>query len=122
GHQRDLVARLVLQDRLVFADGLRDFPLVERPLRGFDVFGLVISHRLTRQTPSRRLPCARLSSPSGNSRTPSCLFRKTVRAASARPTSASEQADFCFVRTFSALRARRSVLVSRNLSSASILR
>jgi hypothetical protein len=44
GHQRDLVARFVLQNLLIFRDGLRYFALVQQFLRGFDVFALVISH------------------------------------------------------------------------------
>src|SRR2546430_1295454 len=40
GHQSDLVAGLVLQDILVFGDGLGDFALVQQLLCGFDVFAL----------------------------------------------------------------------------------
>src|ERR1051325_2981553 len=44
GHQGDLILGLVLEDMLIFGDGLRDFALVEKLLRGFDVFALVVSH------------------------------------------------------------------------------
>src|SRR5690242_2709818 len=44
GHQRDLVARLVLQNVLVFGDSLGDLALVQQLLRGFDVFAFVVSH------------------------------------------------------------------------------
>src|SRR4029077_18690072 len=48
GHQRDLVARLELQDLLILCDGLYNFALVQQLLCGFDVFALVISHARTR--------------------------------------------------------------------------
>src|SRR6266481_2459085 len=51
GHQRDLVARLVLQDLLILRDCLRYFALIQQLLRGFDVFALVISHAKRRQLP-----------------------------------------------------------------------
>src|SRR5438876_1176616 len=47
GHQRDLVAGLVLQNILVFAYGLGDFALVQQLLCGLNVFALVISHART---------------------------------------------------------------------------
>src|SRR5262249_40272963 len=49
GHQRDLVLGLVLQDVLVFVDGLRNFALIQQLLRGFDVFAFVIGHASTRK-------------------------------------------------------------------------
>src|SRR5438105_8017798 len=39
-YQSDLVARLVLENVLVFGDGLGDFALVQQLLCGFDVFAL----------------------------------------------------------------------------------
>src|SRR4029077_19539260 len=54
GHQGDLVFGLVLQDLLVFSDGLRDFALIEELLRGFDVFAFVIGHT---GTYTLRRPC-----------------------------------------------------------------
>ena len=47
GHQGDLVARFILQNLLVFGDGLGDFALVQELLGGFDEFAFVISHALT---------------------------------------------------------------------------
>ncbi len=47
GHQRDLVARLVLQNILVFGNGLGYFTLVQQLLCGFDVLALVIGHART---------------------------------------------------------------------------
>jgi len=47
GHQRDLIARLVFQNILVFAYGLGDFALVQQLLCGLNVFALVISHART---------------------------------------------------------------------------
>src|SRR6201981_1780937 len=44
GHQGDLVAGLVLEDILVFGDGLGDLALVQQLLCGFDVFAFVVSH------------------------------------------------------------------------------
>ena len=44
GHQRDLIFGFVLQDVLVFGDGLREFSLMEILLRRVDVFALVIGH------------------------------------------------------------------------------
>src|SRR4029077_3332959 len=43
-HQCDLILRLVLEDLLVFGDSLRDFALVQKLLRRFDEFTLVIGH------------------------------------------------------------------------------
>src|SRR5215468_10213171 len=43
-HQGDLILGFILEDLLVFGDGLRDFALIEELLRGFDVFALVIAH------------------------------------------------------------------------------
>ena len=47
GHERDLIARLVLQNILVFGDGLGDFALVQQLLCGLYVFAFVISHART---------------------------------------------------------------------------
>ncbi len=47
GHQRNLIARLVLQNILVFGNGLGDFALVEQLLCSFNVFALVIGHART---------------------------------------------------------------------------
>ena len=47
GHERDLIARLVLQNVLVFGDGLGDFALVQQLLCGLYVFAFVISHART---------------------------------------------------------------------------
>src|SRR5271155_284233 len=47
GHQSDLVARLVLQDLLVFADRLRNFALIQELLCGFNEFAFVIGHAKT---------------------------------------------------------------------------
>ena len=44
GHQGDLIARLVLQDLLVFGDGLGDLALVQKFLCGFDKLAFVIGH------------------------------------------------------------------------------
>src|SRR5207245_4636323 len=44
GHQGDLIARLILQNVLVFGDGLGDLALIQQLLCGFDVFAFVISH------------------------------------------------------------------------------
>src|SRR6266566_2348606 len=44
GHQRDLIARLKLQNILVFGYGLGDFALVQQLLCDFNVFALVIGH------------------------------------------------------------------------------
>ena len=46
GHQGDLVAGLILQDLLIFGDGLRHLPLVQQFLCGFDVLTFVIGHAL----------------------------------------------------------------------------
>ena len=55
GHQGDLIARLVLQNLLVFGDGLGDLALVEELLRGFDEFAFVIGHSGTQTM--RSLAC-----------------------------------------------------------------
>ncbi len=47
GHQGDLIARLVLQNILVFRYGLGDLALVQQLLCGFDIFALVIGHART---------------------------------------------------------------------------
>ena len=44
GHQRDLVSRLVLQDILIFGNGLRHLILVEILLRALDMSAFVIGH------------------------------------------------------------------------------
>src|SRR5437016_146823 len=44
GHQRDLVARLIFQNILVFGYGLGDFALIQQLLCSFNVFALVIGH------------------------------------------------------------------------------
>src|SRR6267154_2642669 len=55
GHQGDLVFGLVLEDLLVFRDGLRDLALVQELLRGFDVFAFAIGHSLTQTQRRPRL-------------------------------------------------------------------
>ncbi|HEX3817930.1 MAG TPA: hypothetical protein VHW03_06560 [Chthoniobacterales bacterium] len=52
GHQRDLIARLVLQNLLIFRNGLGDLALVEEFLSGFDVFAFVIGHSSSDNSPS----------------------------------------------------------------------
>ncbi len=47
GHQGDLIARLVLQNMLVFSYGLGDLALVQQLLCGFNVLALVIGHART---------------------------------------------------------------------------
>ena len=47
GHECDLIARLVLQNILVFGDGLGDFALVQQLLCSLDVFAFVIGHART---------------------------------------------------------------------------
>src|SRR5579885_1071109 len=44
GHEGDLVARLILENLLVFGDGLRDLALVQQLLCGFNVFAFVVGH------------------------------------------------------------------------------
>jgi len=44
GHQSDLVFGFVLENVLVFADGLGDFALVQQLLRSFDVLAFAIGH------------------------------------------------------------------------------
>src|SRR5713101_1189829 len=56
GHQRDLIARLVLQNILVFGYGLGDFALVQQLLCGFDVLALVIGHARTETNLPRSPP------------------------------------------------------------------
>src|SRR5438105_10851611 len=63
-YQSDLVARLVLENVLVFGDGLGDFALVQQLLCGFDVFAFVISHsqketNLPGSSPKHTLPAGR---------------------------------------------------------------
>src|SRR5260221_4188861 len=53
GHQGDLVFRLVLQDLLIFRDGLRDLALIEELLCGFDVFAFAIGHSRLRHSTAR---------------------------------------------------------------------
>ncbi len=55
GHQRDLVFGLVLQNLLIFRDGLRNFALVQELLCGFDVFAFAIGHSLTQTQRRPRL-------------------------------------------------------------------
>src|SRR5580658_2750585 len=43
-HESDLIARLKLENLLVFGDGLRDLALIQQLLRGFDKFALGIGH------------------------------------------------------------------------------
>src|SRR5205085_2793456 len=64
GHQGDLVARLILENMLVFGDGLGDFALVQQFLCGFDVFAFVVSHSrkrtdLPESSPKHTLPLGR---------------------------------------------------------------
>ncbi len=56
GHEGDLIARLKLENLLVFGDGLRDFALVEQLLRGFDKFALAIGHSCSQTISVLRLP------------------------------------------------------------------
>src|SRR5580700_4768746 len=44
GHESDLIARLKLENLLVFGDGLRDLALIQQLLRGFDEFTFAIGH------------------------------------------------------------------------------
>ncbi len=66
GHERDLIARLVLQDLLVFGDGLGHLALVQQLLCGFDVFALVKGHARTGTTLPRSLPQTISSNCCGN--------------------------------------------------------
>src|SRR5262249_44882703 len=53
GHQGDLVARFILQNVLVFGDGLDDFALIQQLLCGFDVFAFGVSHSRKETNPPR---------------------------------------------------------------------
>src|SRR5579859_530726 len=44
GHEGDLILGLVLEDLLIFGDGLRNLALVQKLLRRFDEFTFVIGH------------------------------------------------------------------------------
>src|SRR5580704_6242971 len=63
GHERDLIARLVLENLLVFGDGLRDLALIQQLLRGFDKFALGIGHSCSQTIRGRRLQEEKLSVP-----------------------------------------------------------
>ena len=64
GHQRDLVARLILENLLVFGDGLRDLALIQQLLRGFDKFALGIGHSCSQTIRGPRLQEEKSSVPS----------------------------------------------------------
>src|SRR5258707_8279129 len=53
GHQGDLVFGLVLQDLLIFRNGLRDLALIQELLCGFDVFAFAIGHSRLRHSTAR---------------------------------------------------------------------
>ena len=56
GHQSDLVFGFVLENVLVFADGLGDFALVQQLLRSFDVLAFAIGHARSRTRLHRSSP------------------------------------------------------------------
>ena len=56
GHQGNLIPRLVLQDLLIFGDGLRHLALIQQLLCGFNEFALVVGHALMGQLPYESRP------------------------------------------------------------------
>src|SRR4029077_13149207 len=73
GHQRDLIARLMLQNLLVFGYSLGDLALVEEFLCGFDKLAFVIGHSRAQTIRRPRLLLNAFPRSGGKGRQKSCL-------------------------------------------------